>query len=302
MDLIAGVFSLIGYLLVFLLIGGIIFASVVQVEQQTVALVERFGKYHRSLSSGLNFIIPFVEKVHIQGLRVVQLDVPVETKTSDNVFVKTAIAVQYFVIPEKVYDSFYKLTNVKQQISSYVFDSVRSIVPKMTLDEFFEKKEEIADNIRHELQSTMSDFGYKIEKALVTDIEPDAEVKRSMNQINAAERQKKANEQMGEAEKILVVKKAEADAEAKRLQGEGIANQRKEILKGFQESISEFKESHSEISTDEIMRLMMMTQYFDTIKSVGAENSVIMVPHGPGHMNNIQEEITAALQLNSKVK
>lgn len=295
---VSSIFSFVGYFIAFVILVGAIFASVVQVEQQTVALVERFGKFNRVLTSGLNFIIPFIEKVHLQNMRVVQLDVPVETKTADNVFVKTAISVQFFVIPDKVYESFYKLSNVRQQISSYVFDSVRSIVPKMTLDEFFEKKDEIADNIKTELQSTMTSFGYQIERALVTDIEPDADVKKSMNQINAAERQKKANEQMGEAEKILVVKKAEADAESKRLQGEGIANQRKEILKGFQESITEFKSTHGEVSTDEIMRLMLMTQYFDTLKSIGSENSVIMVPHGPGQMGSISEEITAALQIN----
>lgn len=280
---------------------GLIFVSVVTIEQQHIGLVERFGKFTRTLTPGLNFIIPFIEKVGIQNMRVIQLDVPVETKTKDNVFVKTAISVQFSVIPEKVYESFYKLSSVERQISSYVFDAVRSNVPTMSLDDFFAKKDELATNIKDELQSTMTEFGYLIEKALVTDIEPDAEVKRSMNLINAAERQRTANEQLGEADKILVVKKAEADAASKKLQGTGIADQRKEILRGFKEAITEFKAEHSEIDTDEVMKLMLMTQYMDMLKSVGSENTVIMVPHGPGSMANISQEIMSSLQVSGAV-
>lgn len=298
-SIISTVFLNLSYLILLGFTIFLVIKSIVQVEQQTVALVERFGKYHRPLTPGLNFIIPFIEKYGIINMRVFQLDVPVETKTKDNVFVRSSIAVQYSVIPERVYESFYKLNNVQQQISAYVFDSVRSIVPKMTLDEFFDKKDEIADNLKIELLSTMTDFGYNIDRALVTDIEPDAAVKTSMNLINAAERQKLANEQAGEAAKILVVKNAEGDAESKRLQGKGIADQRREILNGFQAAITEFKSEHTEIPTDEIMRLMLMTQYMDMLKHVGANNSVIMLPHGPGNMTSISNEFMAALQANT---
>jgi regulator of protease activity HflC (stomatin/prohibitin superfamily) len=285
-----------------ILLIGTIAIGITVIEQQTVGLVERFGKFNRTLQPGLNFIIPFIETIGRQNMRVVQLNVPVETKTKDNVFVRTTISVQFSVMPTKVYESFYKLSNVQQQISSYVFDSVRSIVPKMTLDEFFDKKDEIADNIKSELLSTMTDFGYQIDRALVTDIEPDAAVKTSMNLINAAERQKLANEQAGEAEKILIVKRAEADAEAKRQQGLGIANQRKEILKGFQEAITDFKNEHGEVSTDEVMKLMLLTQHMDMLKTIGAENSVILIPHNPGSMGTISEEIITALQINKATK
>lgn len=296
-DLLSTVFTGAFYLIVLASIVSLIIASVTVVEQQTVALVERFGKFNRVLQPGLNFIIPFIEHVGRKNMRVIQLNVPVETKTKDNVFVKTAISVQYSVIPAKVYESFYKLNNVEQQISSYVFDTVRSVVPKMNLDEFFEKKDEIADKIKLELQTTMSDFGYEIERALVTDIEPDAKVKTAMNEINAAERLKQANEQTGEAEKILVVKRAEADAEAKKQQGIGIANQRKEIMRGFQEAISDFKSAHNEVPTAEALQLMLMTQYMDMLKVVGEKNSVIMVPHNPGGMGSISQEIISALQV-----
>lgn len=292
------IFSFAGILLPLIFIGVVVFMSATVVEQQTVGLVERFGQFNRTLTSGLNFIIPFIETVKVQNMRVMQIPVPVETKTKDNVFIKTTITVQFFVIPEKVYESFYKLQNPATQISAYIFDSVRSVVPKMTLDDFFDKKDEIADVIKKELSETMDKFGYQIERALVTDIEPDAKVKESMNQINAAERLKKANEQMGEANKILVVKNAEADAEAKRQQGLGIAQQRMEILKGFQEAISSFKTEHGDVSTDEIMKLMLMTQYLDALKSIGSENSVLMVPHGPGHLASISEEMIMALKMN----
>ena len=201
------------------------------VQQQTAAVVQAFGKFARVAGPGLHFKTPFVEVVAgTVNLRVRQLDVEVETKTQDNVFVKVLVSVQYFVLPDKIYEAFYKLQSPERQITSFVFDVVRARVPKIKLDDVFEKKDDIADAVKTELQQVMDDFGYDILKALVTDIDPDHKVKEAMNEINAAQRLRVAATEKGEAEKVLKVKAAEAEAEAKALSGKGIADQRRAIV------------------------------------------------------------------------
>lgn len=275
-----------------------LFLSVFTVEQQTAKVIQRFGKFVRIGTSGLNFKTPWIDWVAGEvNLRVQQLDVEVETKTEDNVFVKTVVSVQYFVLPEKVYDAFYKLQNPAKQITSFVFDVVRARVPMIKLDEVFDKKDEIADAVKSELSATMDDFGYGIIKALVTDIDPDEKVKESMNEINAAQRLRVAANEKGEADRILKVKAAEAEAQSKALQGKGIADQRKEIVDGLRKSITEFGEAVPDVSAQDVMSLVMMTQYFDTLKELGAssQTNTVLIPHSPGALSALSDQIRDAM-------
>jgi regulator of protease activity HflC (stomatin/prohibitin superfamily) len=282
-----------GFLLLILLA-----ASVFTVEQRTVAVVQRFGKFVREAGPGLQMKVPFFD--HIAGrvnLRVQQLDVAIETKTEDNVFVKMIIAVQYQVLPDRVYDAFYKLDDSHRQIRSYVFDVVRAQVPKIKLDDVFEKKDDIAEAVKVELSHVMEGFGYGILKALVTDIEPDPRVKEAMNEINAAQRMRVAANEKGEAERILKVKLAEGDAQSKALQGKGIADQRQAIVAGLRDSVDEFQRSVPGTTAKDVMNLVLMTQYFDMLKEIGASSrsNAIMIPHSPGNLSALTEQIRNAM-------
>lgn len=272
--------------------------SLFTVRQQTVAVVERFGKFKKTSSAGLNIKIPVIDQVVGRvSLRVQQLDVRVETKTKDNVFVFVVVSVQYYVLPNKVIDAFYRLQNAQEQITSYVFDTVRARVPNVNLDQLFETKDDIANAVKAELDTVMDDFGHGIVKALVTDIDPDAKVKQSMNEINAAQRLREAAIQQAEADKIRVVKAAEGEAESKALQGQGIANQRKAIIEGLRESVKNFSNDVDGVKSQDVMNLVMMTQYFDTIKELGlsGKNSTILIPHGPGGMTDMADQIRNAM-------
>ncbi|MCL5436448.1 MAG: SPFH domain-containing protein [Candidatus Dependentiae bacterium] len=276
----------------------IFLGSFVIVEQQKAVIIQRFGKFNRILHPGLNLRLPIIETVAgTVNLRIKQLDVRVETKTEDNVFVFVIVSVQYFVRPDGIYDAFYKLQNPEQQITSFVFDVVRARVPRLKLDDLFEKKDEIAIAVREELSQVMNDFGYVILKALITDIEPDAKVKASMNEINAAQRLRLAAVEKGEAERILKVKAAQAEAESKALQGKGIADQRRAIVEGLRESVSEFQESIPGASAHDVMNLVLMTQYFDTLKEIGASSTTntILIPHSPGNLTDLSDQIRNAM-------
>lgn len=276
----------------------LLFQTFFTVQQQTMAVVERLGKYNRTASPGLNFKIPLIEKVSGRlSMRICQLDVPVETKTLDNVFVKISVSVQYFVLPDEIFAAYYKLDNPEQQITSFIFDVVRARVPKMKLDDVFEKKDDIADAVKTELTDIMSQFGYGILKALVTDIDPDAKVKAAMNEINEAQRLRVAATERGEAEKILKVKQAEAEAESNALLGIGVANQRKAIINGLKDSIDEFQKTVDGTGPMEVMNLVLMTQYFDMLKSVGADgkNGTIFIPHSPGSIADLTSQIRDAM-------
>jgi regulator of protease activity HflC (stomatin/prohibitin superfamily) len=272
----------------------LIIKTIILVDEKTVYVIQRLGKFNKMASAGLGFIIPFVDrKAGVLNLRVQQLDVDVETKTHDDVFVHLRVSVQFQVMDDKLHDAFYALDNARHQIASYVFDDVRAEVPKMELDDVFAKKEEIAIAVRNNLGDSMDDYGYTIIKALITDIDPDAHVKESMNRINAAKRDKEATMEEAEAAKIRVVKAAEADAESKRLSGEGIAQQRLEIVRGFKESVEDFQKSLKNITHEEVMQFVLMTQYFDTLNSIGAngKNSSILIPHTPAAMGDFQQQI-----------
>lgn len=289
-----------------------LFNTVFIVQQQTVAIVARFGKFVHAATAGINVKIPFVDAiVGRMSLRVLQLDVPVETKTNDNVFIKLAISVQYRVKSDRIYDAFYRLSDPNAQITSFIFDVVRAQVPKLILDDVFEKKDNIAVAIKSELAEQMGEFGYDIIKALVTDIDPDAKVKAAMNEINEQQRLRMAAEQKGEAAKILRVKRAEAEAESLRLQGQGIAEQRKAIVEGLKNSIGEFQKSIPGTSASDVMNLVLVTQYYDALKEIGASNksSTLLLPSTPdgtkAFANIIQESILSsniAAQALNKVK
>jgi regulator of protease activity HflC (stomatin/prohibitin superfamily) len=273
-------------------------ASLYTVEQQTVAIVQRLGRFHREAGPGIHFKIPVIDHIVSRiNLRVQQLDVGIETKTEDNVFVNMVVSVQYFVLPEKVYEAQYKLDDAHRQIKSYVFDVVRAQVPKIKLDDVFEKKDDIAEAVKVELSHVMDGFGYGILKALVTDIEPDARVKEAMNEINAAQRMRVAANEKGEAERILKVKLAEGDAQSKALQGRGIADQRQAIVAGLRDSVDEFQRSVPGTTAKDVMNLVLMTQYFDMLKEIGAstKSTAILIPHSPGHLSSLSDQIRNAM-------
>lgn len=283
----------------------LLFKSIVIVTEQTSVVIERLGKFHRIATSGISLIIPFIDrKASVQNLRVQQLDVTVETKTLDNVFVNIQVSVQYKVVREKVKDAYYSLDNARGQISSYVFDDVRAEVPKLELDDVFSKKDDIATAVRQNIADVMEEYGFAIIKTLLTDIDPDHKVKESMNRINAAKRDREAALQEAEGEKIKVIKAAEAEAESKRLAGEGIAKQRLEIVRGFKESVEDFQRSLKNVTHEEVMQFVLMTQYFDTLNNVGSnsKNTSILIPHSPGAMQDFQDQIIKGTFIGEKLK
>ncbi|HSI70103.1 MAG TPA: SPFH domain-containing protein [Gillisia sp.] len=285
----------------------ILFSGIFTVKQQSSAVLERFGKFLSIRNSGLHFKIPIIDQIAGRiNLKVQQLDVLVETKTKDDVFVKLKISVQFQVIKANVYDAFYKLESPHDQITSYVFDVVRAEVPKMKLDDVFERKDDIAIAVKRELNQAMSDYGYDIIKTLVTDIDPDAQVKSAMNRINAAEREKVAAEYVAEAERIKIVAKARAEAESKRLQGQGIADQRREIARGLEESVDVLNKVG--INSQEASALIVVTQHYDTLQAIGEEtnSNLILLPNSPqagsDMLNNMIASFTASNQIGEAMK
>ena len=293
---------------IFIVLGLIIlFAAFFMVKQQTAAVIERFGKFQSIRHSGLQLKIPLVDRVAGKlSLKIQQLDVIIETKTLDDVFVKLKVSVQYKVIRDKVYDAFYKLDYPHDQITSYVFDVVRAEVPKMKLDDVFVKKDDIAIAVKSELNDAMITYGYDIIKTLVTDIDPDAQVKEAMNRINASEREKVAAQYEGDAQRILIVERAKAEAESKRLQGQGIADQRREIARGLEESVEVLNKVG--INSQEASALIVVTQHYDTLQSIGQEtnSNLILLPNSPQAgsqmLNDMVASFTASNQIGEAMK
>jgi len=283
----------------------VVFGSFFTVATAQVAVVTRFGAFKRVAQPGLNWKVPFIDRVAGRvSLRVNQITLTMETKTKDNVFVTIPISVQNRVKAEKVFDAFYKLADPEAQIQSYVEQVILGHVPSMTLDEVFASQAGIAAAVKQELDSDMSGFGYEIVNVLVTDIVPDQKVKSAMNDINAAQREQVAANARGEAEKILVVKKAEAEAESKALQGQGIANQRKAIIEGLQGSIEGFQKVVGGASTSDVMQLVLVTQYFDTIKSIGEldKTNTLFLSHSPGAVKEISDQILQSMLVAERAK
>ena len=289
------------YILVFLAVVFLL-STFFTVRQQTAVSIERFGKFESIRHSGLQMKIPIIDKIAARiSLKIQQLDVIVETKTLDDVFVKIKVSVQFVVIKEKVYDAIYKLEYPHDQITSYVFDVVRAEVPKMKLDDVFVKKDDIAIAVKREVQESIETYGYDIIKTLVTDIDPDAQVKAAMNRINAAEREKVAAQYEGDAQRILIVEKAKAEAESKRLQGQGIADQRREIARGLVESVDVLQKVG--VSSQEASALIVITQHYDTLQAVGQQtnSNLILLPNSPEAgsemLNNMITSFTASAQV-----
>ncbi len=280
----------------------VLFAAFFTVKQQTAAIIERFGKFHSIRQSGLHLKIPLVDRISGRlSLKIQQLDVLIETKTLDDVFVRLKVSVQFKVIKTKVYDAYYKLDYAHDQITSYVFDVVRAEVPKMKLDDVFVKKDDIAIAVKSELNQAMMDYGYDIIKTLVTDIDPDSQVKEAMNRINASEREKIAAQFEGDAARILIVEKAKAEAESKRLQGQGIADQRREIARGLEESVEVLNKVG--INSQEASALIVVTQHYDTLQSIGQQtnSNLILLPNSPQAGSNMLNDMVASFTASNQI-
>lgn len=274
----------------------VLFLSLFTVKQQTAAVIERLGKFHSIRHPGLQFKVPFIDRIAGKvSLKIQQLDVLVETKTMDDVFVGLKVSVQFVILKESIFEAFYKLENPSDQITSYIFDTVRAEVPKLKLDDVFVRKDDIAIAIKRELSEAMNSYGYGIIKALVTDIDPDHEVKNAMNRINAAERTKVAAEFEAEAEKIRIVAKAKAEAESKALQGQGIADQRRNIAKGLEDSVEIL--NNTGIAPQEASALIVITQHYDTLQAVGEKtnSNMILMPNSPSAASDMLTQLVTSM-------
>ncbi|HER3615335.1 TPA: SPFH domain-containing protein [Streptococcus pyogenes] len=289
---------------IFIAFGVIVILAIVAstlyvVRQQSVAIVERFGRYQKTATSGIHIRLPFgIDKIAARvQLRLLQSEIIVETKTKDNVFVTLNVATQYRVNEQNVTDAYYKLMKPESQIKSYIEDALRSSVPKLTLDELFEKKDEIALEVQHQVAEEMSTYGYIIVKTLITKVKPDAEVKQSMNEINAAQRKRVAAQELANADKIKIVTAAEAEAEKDRLHGVGIAQQRKAIVDGLAESIQELKEANISLNEEQIMSILLTNQYLDTLNTFAAKgNQTLFLPNTPSGVEDIRTQVLSALK------
>src|ERR1700674_497014 len=283
---------------------GVVFGSFFTVETAQVAIVQRLGKFARVAGPGLNWKTPYIETVvRRMSMKVQQFDVQVETKTQDNVFVQIPVSIQYKIIPDGVESAFYKLSDPVKQIESMVYNVVLGHVPKMKLDDTFLNQADIATDLRDNLDASMKEYGYSIVKVLISDIVPDQKVKAAMNDINAAQREREATVSRAETNKLLLVKQAEAEAESKRLQGEGIANQRKAIISGLKDSVEDFAKTVPGSTPQDVMQLVLMTQYFDTLKEVAANDhtNTILIPHTPNTLTDIFSQIRNAIITGSEM-
>lgn len=258
-------------------------------------MIENCGSFSRLASAGCVCLLFPMENIQgVVSLKVRQLDVVCDTKTKDNVFVKVSVAVQYCVVSEKVSQAFYKLTDHRAQIRAYVFDGIRSSLPKLDLDAAYASKDEIAESVQGSLASLMSEYGYEIKNVLVIDLEPDAAVKAAMNEINAAQRLRQANAYKADADKILRVKAAEADSESKHLLGIGIARQRKALVDGLRDTVSGFSSDVEGTGPQDVMDLLLLTQYFDMMKELGQRgsgNNTVFLPHGPDSVAQLRADL-----------
>ncbi len=279
---------------ILLSLGTMIFNLFFTVKQQTVVILERFGRFLRFCKPGLHMRMPFMDKIRgTLDLRIQQLDVKVETKTEDNVFVSVLVALQFRAISSKIYEAFYQLENPEEQITSYIFDVVRAKVPSLCLDDVFSKKDDIAISVSDELSSIMAEFGYEIVKALITDIQPDEHVKQAMNEINTSQRLRMAAQERGEAEKIMRIKQAEAESEANILHGQGIAGQRRAIMEGLSASLEEVHKNSPQFSQKNVMEMVLLIQYFDMLREIGgsSRSNTVFVEHSPQNIANISEQL-----------
>ncbi|WP_185865060.1 SPFH domain-containing protein [Blattabacterium cuenoti] len=290
------------YGILIIIILSFILSFIFIVNQETAVIIERMGKFHSIRYAGLNFKIPIIDQIESKlTLKIQQLDIIVDTKTKDNVFIKVKISIQFKVIKDKVYEAFYKLDNPHSQINSYIFDVVRAEVPKMKLDDVFERKNHIAIVVRRELEESILEYGYSIIKTLVTDIDPDEQVKLAMNRINTAEREKVAAAYKAESERIKIIAKAQAESESKRLQGKGTADQRREITKGILDSVEVL--NNVGINSQEASALIVVTQHYDTLQSIGSKSNtnLVLIPNSPESANEMLNNMITSLNISNKI-
>jgi regulator of protease activity HflC (stomatin/prohibitin superfamily) len=298
------IFFLVMGMFVFLFALAVIFGSFFTVETAEVAIVQRLGKFARVAAPGLNWKTPFLETVvQRMSMRVQQFNVQVETKTQDNVFVQIPVSIQYQVMPDAVENAYYKLSDPVKQIESMVYNVVLGHVPKMKLDDAFLNQANIASDLRDNLDASMKEYGYAIVRVLISDIVPDQKVKAAMNDINAAQREREATVSRAETNKLLAVKQAEAEAESKRLQGEGIANQRKAIISGLKDSVEDFAKTVPGSTPQDVMQLVLMTQYFDTLKDIAANDhsNTILIPHTPNMLTDLFDQLRTAIVTGAEI-
>jgi len=262
------------------------------------AVVERFGKFKHVANAGLNWKTPIIEKFHRVDLMTQQLEGSIETKTRDNVFVTLPVKVQYRVIKtdEGIADSYYKLAQPTKQIEAYLYNILLGHIPDTDLDEVFITQPKIAERATAELSGEMKAYGYEIVKVLITDIIPDQGVKTAMNRINEEIRNKSANEAQGDAEKVLKVKQAEADAEVKRLQGQGVAMEREAIAEGWKQSIEKVR-TGTTLDDTAATFLLLYTNWTDMLRAVGTtkNSTMVFMPSGPEGLQHFQQVMTNAL-------
>ena len=299
-----GYIFLILFAIVAFFVLSIVLGSFFTVETSQVAIVQRLGKFARVAGPGLNWKTPYLEMVVRRlSMKVQQFDVQVETKTQDNVFVQIPVSIQYKIIPESVESAYYKLSDPVKQIESMVYNVVLGHVPKMKLDDAFLNQADIAGDLRDSLDASMKEYGYSIVRVLISDIVPDQKVKAAMNDINAAQREREATVSRAETNKMLLVKQAEAEAESKRLQGEGIANQRKAIITGLKDSVEDFAKTVPGSTPQDVMQLVLMTQYFDTLKDIAANDhsNTILIPHSPNTLSDLFSQIRNAIMVGTEM-
>ncbi len=281
--------------LILIIVGLIFFFSMLfVVGQQDAFIIQRLGKFHRVARAGLNIKIPIIDLIAGKlSLRIRELDIPGQFKTSDNVFVTMVLRVQYSVIPEQSADAFYKLQAPEQQISAFVLNVVRGEVAKMQLRDVFEHQDTIGTAVNQQLSISMTEFGFLIRNALVNEVRPAEEVVTAMNRVQASENEKTAAKLQGEAAKFKTVLHAEAEAEAKRLQGEGIAAQREAIVRGLSVSVESLRTAMPTADPQTLMNLVLINQYFDAMRdiSTGDKAKVIFVPSGPGAYRDISDQL-----------
>lgn len=276
----------------------------------SVNIIEQFGRFHSVRRPGLSILWPCIGqyKAGTVSLRLQSLTVRCETKTKDNVFLHIECCVQYKVTDAQSAEKFfYQLTDPEQQMTAILFDVIRSLAPKMVLDDIFISKTELGDAVQAELAKSFSSFGVAIVQTPITDIDPNQSVKNAMNQIQTNERLKIAARDEGEAAKIKQIKMAEAageatriqaaaEAEATHLRGVGMAKQRHAILEGMRADVEEWS-SVPGMDAQSVVALMLQNTYYGVLKDMGEApgGNTIFVPSTPNSVNHMTDQIRDAM-------
>jgi len=290
-----------GLLWTLVIIGAVLLLSMIRiVPQNHVAVVEFLGKYQRTLSAGLNFVIPILERVSVQvNLAIRNFLFELDAVSKDKVQVRLKSNLIYAVSVGKVTQYWYELTDPKQTIASFVENYVRSFVATQTHEELLEKREEISAYLVQHLNEKFMAWGIIIHGYQLMDIVFPTVITDAMSRVVASQRLREAAMNEAEATKVRVVKEAEAEKESRVLLGEGVAGERQAIIDGLKRSIDDMKGIPG-LNTHEVMNLIVMSQYFDTVKAIGmSQNSKVMfIDPAPEGANNMLQQLSAALEAN----